>query len=160
MRVVPACLCACRPKRIRQPDGSEVLVGCTEGCLNRLSFIHCDPRTCPCGTACTNKPFHLLKAPPLEVFLTDNRGHGVRLTQPLEKGQFVVEYAGEVCRAKRQPLQTQCGHLHLLLQHLLNLNEACYCSGVGEGRHLLLVHAEAGLCERLAYRCVSRVVQL
>ena len=85
-----------RPKRIRQPDGSELIVGCTDGCLNRLSFIHCDPRTCPCGTACTNKPFHLLKAPPLEVFLTENRGHGVRLTQPLDRGQFVVEYAGEV----------------------------------------------------------------
>lgn len=85
-----------RPKHIRQPDGSELIVGCTDGCLNRLSFIHCDPRTCPCGTACTNKPFHLLKAPPLEVFLTENRGHGVRLTQPLDRGQFVVEYAGEV----------------------------------------------------------------
>lgn len=81
---------------MRQADGNEILVGCTENCLNRLSYIHCDPRTCPCGTACTNKPFHLLKAPPLEVFLTDNRGHGVRLTQPLDKGQFVVEYAGEV----------------------------------------------------------------
>jgi hypothetical protein len=73
-----------------------VVVGCTENCLNRLSYIHCDPRTCPCGLACTNKPFHQLKAPPLEVFLTENRGHGVRLTQGLDKGQFVVEYAGEV----------------------------------------------------------------
>lgn len=92
----PHPLPARRPRRVRKADGSEVLVGCTENCLNRLSYIHCDPRTCPCGTACTNKPFHLLKPPPLETFLTDNRGHGVRLTQPLDKGQFVVEYAGEV----------------------------------------------------------------
>lgn len=79
-----------------QPDGSEAVVGCRQQCLNRLSFIHCDPRTCPCGPLCSNKPFHLLRAPQLEVFLTANRGHGVRATQPLAKGQFVLEYAGEV----------------------------------------------------------------
>jgi hypothetical protein len=78
------------------PDGSEQLTGCGENCLNRLSFIHCDPRTCPCGQLCSNKPFHLLKAPQLDVFLTENRGHGVRMMQPLRKGNFVVEYAGEV----------------------------------------------------------------
>jgi hypothetical protein len=108
-----------RPRRVVQADGSEVLVGCTQNCLNRLSFIHCDPRTCPCGTACTNKPFHMLKAPPLEVFLTDNRGHGVRLTQPLDKGQFVVEYAGEVgIRLVELPHTTPpCGVQHLPAAH-------------------------------------------
>lgn len=86
----------CRPERVCLPDGTETLVGCGEHCLNRLSFIHCDPRTCPCGPLCSNKPFHLLQAPQLEVFLTENRGHGVRVTHPLGRGQFVVEYAGEV----------------------------------------------------------------
>jgi hypothetical protein len=53
----------------------------------------------------------MLKAPPLEVFLTDNRGHGVRLTQPLDKGQFVVEYAGEVgIRLDKAKLSTPTTH--------------------------------------------------
>jgi hypothetical protein len=86
----------CRVERVHLPDGSEQLIGCGEQCLNRLSFIHCDPRTCPCGTSCSNKPFHQLKAPSLDVFLTENRGHGVRVAAPLPKGCFVVEYAGEV----------------------------------------------------------------
>jgi hypothetical protein len=29
--------------------------GCGENCLNRLSFIHCDPRLCPCGDRCGNR---------------------------------------------------------------------------------------------------------
>lgn len=127
----------CSVEVVLLPDGTEALVGCGEHCLNRLSFIHCDPRTCPCGLHCSNKPFHQLKvgpaawrcargsvlahaaaalcrsssnilaptyallrstlqAPALDVFLTDNRGHGVRVNSPLPAGSFVVEYAGEV----------------------------------------------------------------
>lgn len=28
---------------------------CGPDCVNRQSFIHCDPKSCPCGTDCTNK---------------------------------------------------------------------------------------------------------
>lgn len=129
-------MCPCRPKRLCQPDGSEVVVGCTENCLNRLSYIHCDPRTCPCGLACTNKPFHQLKAPALEVFLTENRGHGVRMTQPLDKGQFVVEYAGEVsCRCGGQELSWDC-YVRMVSRGWVDdscrraADKACGCIGV------------------------------
>lgn len=40
------------------------------------------------------RPFHLLPQPRMEVFLTDNRGHGVRAAEPIARGTFVVEYAG------------------------------------------------------------------
>lgn len=92
---MPFCLCL-RLEVVRDEHGNEHRVGCHDNCLNRLSYIHCDPRTCPCAADCTNKPFHLLKMPKMEVFLTDNRGHGVRPLQPVKRGQFVVEYAGEV----------------------------------------------------------------
>ena len=29
--------------------------GCGENCLNRLSYIHCDPKQCPCGEYCSNR---------------------------------------------------------------------------------------------------------
>ncbi len=29
--------------------------GCGENCLNRLSYIHCDPKQCPCGDYCSNR---------------------------------------------------------------------------------------------------------
>ena len=43
--------------------------GCGEDCLNRHSYIHCDPKLCPCGAACSNRPFHALRTPPMEVFV-------------------------------------------------------------------------------------------
>eukprot|EP00878_Enallax_costatus_P012229 GHUV01012772.1.p1 GENE.GHUV01012772.1~~GHUV01012772.1.p1 ORF type:complete len:999 (+),score=387.95 GHUV01012772.1:221-3217(+) len=89
-------VCCCRVKKVLMPDGTIQPIGCDSECLNRLSFIHCDPRTCPCGQYCTNRPFHLLKAPELDVFLTENRGHGVRVMNKLPPGTFVMEYAGEV----------------------------------------------------------------
>lgn len=60
------------------PGAPPGLEGCSDGCLNRLSYIHCDPKTCPCGPFCANRPFHLLKSPAMEIFLTENRWAGVQ----------------------------------------------------------------------------------
>jgi len=144
-------------KTLRLPDGSEERVGCGDHCLNRVMKIHCDPRTCPCGVYCSNKPFHQLESQvggwvggrvferqqlplqsswvaaaglqqpnaaatamsshispltptlpttetlstpqtpkqSMEIFHTvNNRGHGVRATRPIKRGEFIVEYAG------------------------------------------------------------------
>jgi hypothetical protein len=52
-----------------------------------MSYIHCDPKTCPCGSDCSNQPFHRVKGPKLETFLTEDRGYGVRASQALKKGK-------------------------------------------------------------------------
>lgn len=36
-------------------DVAAQQVGCGDDCLNRLSFIHCDPKLCPCGDCCSNR---------------------------------------------------------------------------------------------------------
>lgn len=92
-------VCSCEVRIEVGPVGEPVEVGCGDNCLNRLSYIHCDPRTCPTGDKCRNLPFHLLPKLDLEVFLTENRGYGVRTNQFLATGQFVVEYTGEVINA-------------------------------------------------------------
>lgn len=94
------------PVRARPPSTASVPAdtsapedprdGCGEGCLNRLSFIHCDTRTCPAGERCSNRPFHQLPCPNMEVFLTKDKGWGVRAAAFIPKGHYVVEYAGEV----------------------------------------------------------------
>ena len=33
----------------------DLLQACGEECLNRLSYIRCDARLCPCGIACSNR---------------------------------------------------------------------------------------------------------
>ena len=41
------------------------------------------------------RPFHQLRSPEVEVFLTTNRGWGVKAAEPIQKGSFIVEYAGK-----------------------------------------------------------------
>ena len=43
------------------------------------------------------RPFHQLQSPKVEVFLTLDRGWGVKAAQPITKGIFIVEYAGQFC---------------------------------------------------------------
>ncbi len=70
---------------------------------HRLSFIHCDYRTCPCGERCSNRPFAALAQPDMEVFLTEDKGWGVRARQRIPRGTFIVEYAGGRWAACRRP---------------------------------------------------------
>ena len=173
--MTPRSTAAATSTEVGGPDAEAVPaqeLGCGEDCLNRLSFIHCDAKLCPCGASCTNRsyllpwvcicplswlensgrgkaqlillspttaavyvrvgfcgwsivtvkrlacagmqslqvcithqwsthrrflcrPFHQLKSPQVEVFLTTNRGWGVKAAEPLAKGTFIIEYAGE-----------------------------------------------------------------
>jgi len=36
-------------------SAQAVRTGCGDNCLNRLSYIYCDPRLCPCGLQCSNR---------------------------------------------------------------------------------------------------------
>ncbi|KAK9862836.1 hypothetical protein WJX84_010200 [Apatococcus fuscideae] len=69
---------------------------CGDHCLNRAVHVFCDALTCPCAASCTNRPFNHQASPKMEVFLTPNRGWGVRAEEPIAKGTFVIEYCGEV----------------------------------------------------------------
>ncbi len=40
------------------------------------------------------RQFHQLPQPRMEVFLTSDRGFGVRAAEPIARGSFVVEYTG------------------------------------------------------------------
>ncbi|BGP17178.1 hypothetical protein JCM10213v2_005194 [Rhodosporidiobolus nylandii] len=61
----------------------------------------CDPRLCPCGERCSNLPLSRREGVPegkdgLRVFWTGNRGFGLKTMVPVKKGQFVIEYRGEI----------------------------------------------------------------
>jgi hypothetical protein len=43
------------PAAPAQGSAVQARTGCGDNCLNRLSYIHCDPRLCPCGTQCSNR---------------------------------------------------------------------------------------------------------
>ena len=82
-----------------QQQQQQIIVprtGCGEDCFNRSCHTTCDPRVCPCGLSCSNRPFHLLTFPRTKTILTENRGWGLFLAEPVRAGTFIVEYTGEI----------------------------------------------------------------
>ena len=71
--------------------------GCGEDCINRMTLIECHPAYCVNGEDCTNNVIQKKQfAPGLQRFMTDGKGWGVRAQNTLRKGQYVMEYTGEV----------------------------------------------------------------
>ena len=79
------------------PYNDKTAIGCGTDCLNRAILAECDAKTCPCGERCSNQRMQKHEwSPGLERFMTLNRGWGVRTTEPIKKGDFILEYIGEV----------------------------------------------------------------
>ncbi|KAI9596235.1 hypothetical protein BDF19DRAFT_384353 [Syncephalis fuscata] len=72
--------------------------GCVDDtCFNRMMFYECSPKLCGCGNLCSNQRFRRHEfVKELEVFGTMNRGFGLRTKVPLQAGQLITEYCGEV----------------------------------------------------------------
>ncbi|KAI9028869.1 hypothetical protein CLU79DRAFT_736471 [Phycomyces nitens] len=86
--------CQCVPP----PDGSK---GCGEDCLNRMLFYECDPKSCPCKSQCSNQRFQRKEGTKeLQIFLTRERGWGLRTLVDVNRGDLLVEYRGEVISHK------------------------------------------------------------
>lgn len=70
--------------------------GCEEDCLNRLLYVECNAKTCPCRKRCTNRRFQQRSGAKLEKFDAGPKGWGLRSKDALSSGDFVGEYVGEV----------------------------------------------------------------
>ena len=77
------------------PD-PETGLGCGDECINRDVLVECDPNFCPCGSGCQNQKFQSKEYAKLDIRRTGRKGHGLFAKQTLRKGQFVIEYVGEV----------------------------------------------------------------
>ncbi|KAL8292337.1 hypothetical protein RQP46_001803 [Phenoliferia psychrophenolica] len=89
-------VCECKP-----PADDDDEPGCGEHCFNRMMQYCCSPKSCPCGDKCTNLSLGKLEGIPegkdgLRVIWTGNRGFGLKTMVPLTKGQFIMEYRGEI----------------------------------------------------------------
>lgn len=62
----------------------------------RLLLTECDPEVCPAGKRCNNQRFEKREYPPLLPYKTQGRGWGLKTLAPIKKGQFVIEYVGEM----------------------------------------------------------------
>ena len=80
----------------RCPQRGQMCVDST--CENLAMNYTCDPRKC--STECMNRPLHMRPVPELSVFKTRYCGMGLRVLNPLRKGDFIIEYVGEVINDK------------------------------------------------------------
>nr|CDS34145.1 histone lysine N methyltransferase H3 lysine 36 [Hymenolepis microstoma] len=94
-RPLPDTLCDCASKDRRCTEDSE--------CRNVLESIECDPKVCSvmaedASCDCGNKKFS--KGPAkVQIFLTTNKGVGLKVLEDVHEGNFVIEYIGEVIDA-------------------------------------------------------------
>ncbi|XVE63475.1 hypothetical protein DITRI_Ditri07aG0023500 [Diplodiscus trichospermus] len=66
---------------------------CSEDCVCRVQCISCS-KACRCPDTCTNRPFR--KEKKIRIVKTEFCGWGVEAAEPINKGDFVIEYIGEV----------------------------------------------------------------
>lgn len=59
-------------------------------------MIECDSNVCSGGESCQNRRFQLRSSPPLYPFNTGGKGWGLKCQADIKKGDFVVEYVGEI----------------------------------------------------------------
>uniref|UniRef100_A0A2C9JRL9 Histone-lysine N-methyltransferase n=1 Tax=Biomphalaria glabrata TaxID=6526 RepID=A0A2C9JRL9_BIOGL len=82
---IPRCEC--------KPDQEDA---CTTDCLNRMMMYECHPTVCPAGEKCHNQRFQKRQYPECEPFKSESRGWGLRCLEDIKKGQFVLEYVGDL----------------------------------------------------------------
>lgn len=90
-------------------------LGCGEDCLNRLLMIECGVN-CNVGDRCTNQQFQKKEYSECTVFRTEKKGFGVLAARPIQPGQFIMEYVGEVLDSeqfeKRAAEYSKIGNQH------------------------------------------------
>uniref|UniRef100_A0A671QW35 Histone-lysine N-methyltransferase NSD3 n=1 Tax=Sinocyclocheilus anshuiensis TaxID=1608454 RepID=A0A671QW35_9TELE len=84
---IPRCNCKPTDERPCSQDSQ---------CLNRMLQYECHSQVCPTGDRCHNQCFSKRLYPDTEVIKTTGRGWGLKTKQDLKKGDFVMEYVGEL----------------------------------------------------------------
>ncbi|CAG2162015.1 unnamed protein product, partial [Oppiella nova] len=93
---VPVCSCE------KPSPSDDNKVSCGMDCLNRLMYQECSPQLCPTEEYCQNQRIQKHDwSPGLERFMTGDRGWGIRTTEQIKNGEFILEYIGEVVSEAR-----------------------------------------------------------
>ncbi|KAK9932096.1 hypothetical protein M0R45_019346 [Rubus argutus] len=66
---------------------------CSLDCVCRVQCISCS-KACHCSENCTNRPF--LKEKKIRIVKTAHCGWGAEAAESVKKGEFIIEYIGEV----------------------------------------------------------------
>lgn len=142
-----------RPNPIRNGDrqicSCKHGYDCAENCLNRLVYTECTVETCPCGDKCKNTKIQKHEfSPGLEKFMTSDKGWGVRCKQSVRKGNFILEYCGEVVTEREFKDRMQTLYVNDQHHYCLNLDKGLVIDGHRMGSDCRFVnHSCAPNCE-------------
>ena len=91
-------VCSCKESVELQsgPYAGYFTIGCGRRCLNRVMSTECSVMMCPAAERCTNRRFQLQQHAQVYPIHTEGRGWGLSAGQAIRKGQFVIQYLGEV----------------------------------------------------------------
>ncbi|CAH1155038.1 unnamed protein product [Phaedon cochleariae] len=131
---------ACEPQSCNCGPSSD----CGDDCINRLVLSEC-----PASHRCGNQRIQRHEwSPGLEKFMTDSKGWGVRTKLPINQGEFILEYVGEV--VSDQEFKERMGTIYVNDTHhyCLHLDGGLFIDGHrmgGDGR--FVNHSCAPNCE-------------
>ncbi|KAM3199186.1 histone-lysine N-methyltransferase ASHH3 isoform X1 [Capsicum annuum] len=80
--------CSCR-------STGETSAVCGKDCLCGMLLSSCSSG-CQCGSSCLNKPFHQRPVKKMKLVKTEKCGSGIVADEDIKRGDFVIEYVGEV----------------------------------------------------------------
>lgn len=125
--------CVRAPPSICEPQACNCSGECGEDCINRLVLAECPP-----SHRCRNQKIQRHEwAPGLEKFMTDSKGWGVRTKQPIKKGEFILEYVGEVVSDQEFKQRMSTLYTHDTHHYCLHLDGGLVIDGHrmgGDGR--------------------------
>lgn len=117
-----ACNCK-RPTKLEEK-------GCGDDCINRMMFIECSPNTCPIADVCSNQRIQRHESQThLQRFMTTNKGWGIRATESMRMGTFILEYVGEVVSEKEFKHRMQTRYANDTHHYCLNLDRGMVIDG-------------------------------
>ncbi|KAM2542976.1 hypothetical protein TB2_022346 [Malus domestica] len=73
--------------------GCTCISSCSQDCVCRGQCISCS-KDCHCSENCTNRPFRKEKR--IKIVKTEHCGWGAEAAESVKKGDFIIEYVGEV----------------------------------------------------------------
>lgn len=121
--------CDCSP----DVDENGVNHACGEDsdCINRLTNIECVSEKCTCGEDCQNQRFQKRQYANTSIFLTENKGYGMRANEYIPAGTFLIEYIGDIIDKEEYKVRKQMydeeglKHFYFMMIHDDEIIDAC-----------------------------------
>lgn len=104
-------------------------------------MTECNPEVCPAGQSCKNQSFEKREYPPVVPYKTEGRGWGLKTLAPIVKGQFVIEYVGELIDMEEYQRRIQKMHVQKEENYyFLTIDKDRMIDAGPKGKYILIIN--------------------